>query len=696
MHDRSGKAGSANGLALFRGRIACTLALSLSFSIVFASSLSIAASEIYENSTPSSPSITPMTSLLDGQAASSTSADDHGITPITALETMSSDTPSPKTTADGAKPTTPAHPLPAQSNTKTSNHPASGHTASASTTVKPRNTSAAASHKTEIKQAEATPQHPLVSDPEKTIGWTVLGKSKPEAPAGEAINLRSQGQNDQAVKSAQEKAPAADTVKQLVPTTNQEMNKAQRTSDTTGPLIDTSIKPTVTDTLKSQADAKKRADEEQRAKADAQALALKAAKEAKKAAKLAAKRERMRQAIQPAEQKPIVVAPQTLPAEQSNAITAFDSEVTVDASAPPSTNLLSTSEEIPTLRRPTPEPVRATDTQKKTALDEQALGQGNPSPAMAAKKMKNHASADPGNAKPVDAKPVDPQKKWEALGNLLNPFYDEKAVKPIAYSPLPSIVVFPVVKHGTEKLFGDLPVMMAREYASRLELQVPETKVYNPVYTVDELRMRGLGHVYDKIMAYYVKAGRPEPTAMDYLVKQLASDGKTISRIVFVEADLDTGSPDAPHGVLQHVEALMTDGTPQQMQYSIRGRLQIFDAETPSFPMVWAGSLERSIKANRFYNVTPSVYAESDSQQAFAKVTRQMSREMIYVMPKEAYMIPVYDTSVQGQLAEPNAMSHTEPTFPNFTETKAPRRMISEENKKAIQRILQRQNAINP
>lgn len=107
MHDRSGKAGSANGLALFRGRIACTLALSLSFSIVFASSLSIAASEIYENSTPSSPSITPMTSLLDGQAASSTSADDHGITPITALETMSSDTPSPKTTADGAKPTTP-------------------------------------------------------------------------------------------------------------------------------------------------------------------------------------------------------------------------------------------------------------------------------------------------------------------------------------------------------------------------------------------------------------------------------------------------------------------------------------------------------------------------------------------------------------------------------------------------------------
>jgi hypothetical protein len=268
----------------------------------------------------------------------------------------------------------------------------------------------------------------------------------------------------------------------------------------------------------------------------------------------------------------------------------------------------------------------------------------------------------------------------------------ERGIKPVSYSPLSAVVVFPVVKHGQERAFGDLPLLFAREYAQRIELRAPETKVYNPIYTVDELRIRGFGHVYDQVMRYYIKAGRPEPTALDYLLKQLTEGGQPVARVIFVEADLDMGQPDAPSGVLERLNGWATDGTPKQMRYFVRSRLQVFDAESPEFPMVWGGSWSRPVTANRFMNVTPSVYADSDSQQAFARVSREMSRELLLVTPREVYMAPQYDVAVQGRVVN----STETPPFPNLTETKPGPGRVSDEHKKAIQRILQRQNSISP
>jgi len=292
----------------------------------------------------------------------------------------------------------------------------------------------------------------------------------------------------------------------------------------------------------------------------------------------------------------------------------------------------------------------------------------------------------------VENKP--PQKPRFSFANLglSNPFESEKAIKPISYSPLPGIAVFAVVKHGNETAFGDLPLVFAREYAIRMEQKVPETKVYNPIYTVDELRIKGLGHVYDQVMTYYRKAGRPEPTAMDYLLKQLSLNGQSVSRVVFVEADLDLGRPDASTGLMEKVKSLMTDDTPKHMKYFVHSRLQIFDAEKPDFPMVWAGSWERSVRQNQLGNVTPSVFSDSDSLQAFSGISRQMSRELLYVTPKAAYMAPLYDTQVQGSLVT----GGKEQPFPNFTEARQTRNPLTNENKQAIQRILQRQNSVSP
>jgi hypothetical protein len=285
---------------------------------------------------------------------------------------------------------------------------------------------------------------------------------------------------------------------------------------------------------------------------------------------------------------------------------------------------------------------------------------------------------------------LDVKQNLNALGFSVRKH--ERGIKPVSYSPLPAVVVFPVVKHRHERAFGDLPLLFAREYAQRIELKAPETKVYHPVYSVDELRIKGFGHVYDQVMSYYIKAGRPEPTALDYLLKQLTEGGQPVARVIFVEADLDMGQPDAAFGLLERVNGLATDGTPKHMRYLVRSRLQVFDAESPEFPMVWAGSRSRSVKVNRFMNVTPSVYADSDSQQAFARVSRDMSRELLLLTPREVYMAPQYDVAVQGKVV---SGTETSP-FPNLAETKSNPARVNDEHRKAIERILQRQNSISP
>lgn len=298
----------------------------------------------------------------------------------------------------------------------------------------------------------------------------------------------------------------------------------------------------------------------------------------------------------------------------------------------------------------------------------------------------NHASPYPAPPQAVSPQPgIQPATDWR------DRIHAKGAIKPVSYSPLPGIVVFPVIKHGNEKAFGDLPILFAREYAQKLEEKIPDTKIYHPVYTVDELRMQGLGHVYDQIMAYYLKAGRPEPLAMDYLLKQLSNNNRTISRVVFVEADIDNTHPDQSTSLSDYVKQWMTDGTPKQLRYFVRSRLQIFNAEKQEYPMVWSGNRSRTVKNNQFFNVTPSVFADSDSQQAFSNISRQMSRELLLTTPRAAYMEPVYDTAVSGKV-----IGEQPQNIPNFSEVRQSPGRITLENKEAIQRILKRQTSASP
>lgn len=492
------------------------------------------------------------------------------------------------------------------------------------------------------------------------------------------------------------------------------------------PLINTRLRPSVTDILKTEAEAIKRAEADRKTRAESlkhEADTVKATKEKRKAAK---KR---------------IAGMKTHPADaKANPLKKRDDAEAVRLAALSAQKPLidpglfeALDPDTPTLHPPaaetsgqtTPVGHASSSDGPKSRLEPDSGKKRVPLEASVPKTSAGLSSADvsqdgkPAVSAPSSSRTDKPAKqaseaengagtnaspgRWKALGRLFNPLYDESGVKPVSYSPLPGIAIFPVLRHGGDKAFGDLPMLFASEYAGRLALKAPDTRIYPPIYTVEAIRLHGLWHIYDQIMNYYRKAGQPEPAATGYLLKQIEAEGKTISRLIFVEADVDTNRPDEASGLLERVAALMTDGTPKSMKALVHSRIQVFDAENPTLPMVWANSWQRTVSMNRVRNVTPSVYDDSDSARTFAAVSRQMSRELIYVMPKTAYMSPVYDASVHGKLAgqsDPTDMgasgtSSKETTaFPNLSES--PRPPLSEENQRIIQRILQRQNAINP
>ncbi len=224
----------------------------------------------------------------------------------------------------------------------------------------------------------------------------------------------------------------------------------------------------------------------------------------------------------------------------------------------------------------------------------------------------------------------------------------------VYYTPLETVAIFPVFKDGPRKAFWDVSKLVAREFASEIEGSIQGTTVIHPIFTPEELLMKGLGRLYDKMMDHYVEAGRPEPVETAYLLGQLSTPDRPISRVIFVEADFDLSNPYSPKGftgLLSRARNVFDDSLPKTSKYYIRSRVQVFDTEQKEMPMLWAKSWRKSVRADDFYNVTPSVFADGDSERAFGRAARLMSQDMMLVAPKEALMQRNVETGVKARIA---------------------------------------------
>jgi hypothetical protein len=256
----------------------------------------------------------------------------------------------------------------------------------------------------------------------------------------------------------------------------------------------------------------------------------------------------------------------------------------------------------------------------------------------------------------------------------------EKTKKPeIVYKPLSGMVVFPVLRHGNEKAFGDVVILFSNEFAGKLETKFPQTRIYNPVYSVEELRIRGLGRIYNQMIDYYIKAGKPEPRALNYLLSELSKDGAPIERAIFVEADIDLHHQTRSWRPKDLLMKYHSGALPAEQRYYVMGRVKVYDTASPHHPLVWASSWNHPVKTTGIYNVTASVYQDSDSIALFSQASRMMSRIMLATSPKRAYMEGTtdIDTAVAGQVLDNQAATPQ----PNLTEA----------DRKTLQRLLREQ-----
>jgi hypothetical protein len=236
----------------------------------------------------------------------------------------------------------------------------------------------------------------------------------------------------------------------------------------------------------------------------------------------------------------------------------------------------------------------------------------------------------------------------------------KKASKVLSKAPLGKpvgqVLIFPVLPQTTAKAFGDLPILFSDEFAAELMHKAAPIQVHNPVYTLEEIKAQGLESTYRKIMEYYVRAHRPEPKALSFLLSELKDTlgNAPIDRVVFVESDFDINYMTKATRLTDRVKQWTTDGIPKDSSYYLRSRIQVFDTSQAEMPMVWGNTWSGVVHGDQFYNMTPSVFHDSDSRMAFSKTSRWMSRQLMLTMSPLVLHHPydaASDQNVQGKLA---------------------------------------------
>ncbi|MEM0951136.1 MAG: hypothetical protein AAGI66_03220 [Cyanobacteria bacterium P01_H01_bin.74] len=230
----------------------------------------------------------------------------------------------------------------------------------------------------------------------------------------------------------------------------------------------------------------------------------------------------------------------------------------------------------------------------------------------------------------------------------------------LAYQPAEAIMVFAIVPESGRQAFSDVSKLFGREFAIQLQKAAPESAVFNPVQVEAEVKNRGLDYLYEAMLATYQSSGAPDPSTTGYLLEQLSDTGLPVSRVAFVEAVVDMTHPNAATGILERARKLLTDDTQNQIKSFLTTRVQVFDSEDPAYPLVYRQTWKRPLPHSRYANVTPSVFDDTDSALAFAALSREISKELLLIAPRSAYMIPVesnspqsgFSQSVRGQLAK--------------------------------------------
>jgi hypothetical protein len=239
-------------------------------------------------------------------------------------------------------------------------------------------------------------------------------------------------------------------------------------------------------------------------------------------------------------------------------------------------------------------------------------------------------------------------------------------VQQVVYKPLGGIAIFPVLRHGDTKAFGDLASLFATELAAQLEANLPGTRVLTPRAALTTLQQRGLGGIYRRMIESYYEGGRPDRQDLANVLRELSLGRKPIDRVIFVEAEVDYSRPTQSGRWLDRFRALAIDSPPKNATYHVESRIQVFDVGAPGLDRLWDFRGHDTLNADRIQQINPSVFTNASNQMVFGDTVRRMSRQALYEAPSqiayETQLVETTRTDVQGRLlGVPSGWFHTQP-----------------------------------
>lgn len=214
-------------------------------------------------------------------------------------------------------------------------------------------------------------------------------------------------------------------------------------------------------------------------------------------------------------------------------------------------------------------------------------------------------------------------------------------MKTVYYS-VPGILVLPIIPPASQHAFHDSAVMIANSMAEGLEKKFPDTYIYQPFYTLKNLHQQGLGKAYQQLSEQYYQAGRPSPMLLQYIIDHIQPKGSSadISRVVFVQSNVNMNQPDKSHHIIDIFNRFIKDAPSNTPRYHINSRIKVYNNAAAHLDLIWQGQWSEPVKTNQFAQVSISVFDSPDSHVSFQKASNRISTVFMLRSPKPAFMRP--------------------------------------------------------
>ncbi|MEB3245589.1 MAG: hypothetical protein VKJ06_06365 [Vampirovibrionales bacterium] len=231
-------------------------------------------------------------------------------------------------------------------------------------------------------------------------------------------------------------------------------------------------------------------------------------------------------------------------------------------------------------------------------------------------------------------------------------------VLPGSQVPVQTAVIIAVPRHGNEKVYSNVSLLVGRALARKLKVKQPVLQVLNPIETQQALAETGQGARYAKFITDFKQTAQPDVILAKPLLTALSQamqlpTAKPVERLLIVEAELTLNTPAVAMSKKEKIRQWFTDDIPTQMRYPMWVRVQAFDPKTMT--RLWIGEDTVAVTAENDLLATPSVFQDSQNVVRFEMAAESVFDKLLMTSPVSLLSTPLAEVNTEAMIAPSTA-----------------------------------------